>query len=536
MNVLVENSGRAFLCDFSLARLKADASSRTLANVAIPQVQGTRNWMAPELLNGSRIRMPSDVYAFSMTLYELYTDEIPFLSVPYADLFDHVVRRAGRPERPEAEDEGRPIPDNVWELAEQCWVADPHQRPTATQLSDTIKQILSQLPRERMNVPFLLPHPSDSLNSVSAEPRLDQCLTIYARSLPRATGTFTVTSSDGNAQLRLNSQEDKIELPVYTTGGVVEGTVELPRPGNISSVELTVACLNPFEGRVEVREVGAGGHSESTIFLRRVKLWSKADNNLPLPPSHSARLETIPGFRANIEYSISAQVEAKKKFGLNIGSTIVSTLFIYQTRSRPAHPVPAPLDCGIAEFITRPGWTMYSAVAKAHPQGGDIQDVAVKFYIPGRPLKRFLEGCFHRQSPLESRTFWVGNAIPFHFTFETTRQSLAWFRTRGPTGKLNLPRLQLMRQSSVGVRDKIWCMDPIGEGVFRPTADGARWMSFSGEIPIQPIKVTGFLTPLFSVTHWLMMTPHNAKESPFVRFLEAIPAQLTTDACGEDGH
>ncbi|KAJ7818732.1 kinase-like domain-containing protein, partial [Mycena leptocephala] len=71
INVLVENSGRALLCDFGLARLKADASSRTVTNIAASQIQGSRNWMAPELLNGSRVRMPSDVYAFGMTLYEV---------------------------------------------------------------------------------------------------------------------------------------------------------------------------------------------------------------------------------------------------------------------------------------------------------------------------------------------------------------------------------------------------------------------------------------------------------------------------------
>ncbi|KAJ7822852.1 kinase-like protein, partial [Mycena leptocephala] len=132
INVLVDNSGRALLCDFGLARLKADPTVRTGAVDAL-QIQGSRNWMAPELLNGSRNRPPSDVYAFSMTLYELYTDETPLFSVPYADLVDLVARRGGRPERPES-GEGRPIPQEVWELAEQCWVAHPHKRPTATQI------------------------------------------------------------------------------------------------------------------------------------------------------------------------------------------------------------------------------------------------------------------------------------------------------------------------------------------------------------------------------------------------------------------
>ncbi|KAJ6522974.1 kinase-like domain-containing protein, partial [Mycena vulgaris] len=137
INVLVDNSGRALLCDFGLARLKADATTRTGAVDAL-QIQGSRNWMAPELLNGSRNRPPADVYAFSMTLYELYTDETPLFSVPYADLVDLVARRGGRPERPKP-GEGRPIPQEVWGLAEQCWVVHPHKRPTATQIHDAIE-------------------------------------------------------------------------------------------------------------------------------------------------------------------------------------------------------------------------------------------------------------------------------------------------------------------------------------------------------------------------------------------------------------
>ncbi|KAK6980659.1 kinase-like protein [Favolaschia claudopus] len=144
LNVLVENSGRALLCDFGLTRLKADTTARTNIRDSL-QIQGSRNWMAPELMKGSRARLPSDIYAFSMTLYELYTDEIPLFSVAYADLFDLVARRGGRPERPDP-DEGRPISDELWELTEKCWSADPHARPTATQLHDTLKSMLSRSP------------------------------------------------------------------------------------------------------------------------------------------------------------------------------------------------------------------------------------------------------------------------------------------------------------------------------------------------------------------------------------------------------
>lgn len=78
--MLVETSGKALLCDFGLARLKADAATRTPFNLDVPQVIGSRNWMAPELLTGSRYWLTSDVYAFGMTVYEASFPELTSLN------------------------------------------------------------------------------------------------------------------------------------------------------------------------------------------------------------------------------------------------------------------------------------------------------------------------------------------------------------------------------------------------------------------------------------------------------------------------
>ncbi|KAJ7649114.1 kinase-like domain-containing protein [Mycena polygramma] len=162
INVLVDNSGKSLLCDFGLARLKADAATRTFSHVEASQIVGSRNWMAPEVLMGSRYRVTSDVYAFGMTLYELYTDETPLFTVPYTDLVDIVVHRGVRPERPDPRD-GRAMQEELWVLAEQCWVADAHKRPTATQLHDTITQMIPALPHPTTSLqPDILPAARDT--------------------------------------------------------------------------------------------------------------------------------------------------------------------------------------------------------------------------------------------------------------------------------------------------------------------------------------------------------------------------------------
>ncbi|KAJ7226454.1 kinase-like protein [Mycena rebaudengoi] len=118
INVLVEEFGRALLCDFGLARIKADITSRTRA-MSDSVVSGSRNWMAPELLSGSLPRPQSDIYAFGMTLYEVYTGEIPMSTIPYGDFIELLFKLGVRPDRPEA-DECPKMSDGIWDLAERC--------------------------------------------------------------------------------------------------------------------------------------------------------------------------------------------------------------------------------------------------------------------------------------------------------------------------------------------------------------------------------------------------------------------------------
>ncbi|KAJ6528312.1 kinase-like domain-containing protein, partial [Mycena vulgaris] len=139
-NILVEDSGRALLCDFGLSRVKSDVTSRTVRE-GPTTILGSRNWMAPELLAGSAPKMPSDIYAFGMTLYELYTDEVPLSSIAHTDFVELVFRLGVRPDRPEIEDVPK-LADSLWTLAEQCWVQEPKARPTSGQIHDRIVDIL----------------------------------------------------------------------------------------------------------------------------------------------------------------------------------------------------------------------------------------------------------------------------------------------------------------------------------------------------------------------------------------------------------
>ncbi len=71
-NVLLDRSGRSRLADFGIAALEegTHATSATFA--------GTVGYMAPEILEGARPTVASDIYGMGATLYALSTGRAPF--------------------------------------------------------------------------------------------------------------------------------------------------------------------------------------------------------------------------------------------------------------------------------------------------------------------------------------------------------------------------------------------------------------------------------------------------------------------------
>jgi len=145
------------LCDFGLARIKAEVNTRT--SPATRDVVGSQNWMAPECLRGSKPTMSSDIYAFGMTMYEvrhgmhhirfyakhyqMFTGEIPMGYVQSSTLYDLVVQKNTRPDKPTLE-EAPTMTEDLWALIEQCWVDDKESRPPADWLCAALISLMDQ--------------------------------------------------------------------------------------------------------------------------------------------------------------------------------------------------------------------------------------------------------------------------------------------------------------------------------------------------------------------------------------------------------
>ncbi|KAI6095302.1 kinase-like domain-containing protein [Pisolithus croceorrhizus] len=132
-NVLVSNDRRALLTDFGFSTLDVSTFSMT-----VDAKRGISfHWTAPELLDDSHASMASDVWAFGMTVLELFTRALPFSNCNNSR---HVLGRLMQkklPPRPAEESTQLRMTDAWWDICTSCWRYDPSSRPI---MKDIIKK------------------------------------------------------------------------------------------------------------------------------------------------------------------------------------------------------------------------------------------------------------------------------------------------------------------------------------------------------------------------------------------------------------
>ena len=98
---------------------------------------GTPYWMAPEVFKGDRYTEKCDVYSFGVVVWECVTRKLPFLHLPTESVPVQVALFGLRPEIPED------CPMSVKKLMEWCWEAEPSQRPSFTEILNSLRSIKS---------------------------------------------------------------------------------------------------------------------------------------------------------------------------------------------------------------------------------------------------------------------------------------------------------------------------------------------------------------------------------------------------------
>ena len=124
--------GRAVLADFSLIAFAPDQPTFLLSCID----DGAVRWMSPELISPERFGLEkgrptkkSDCYALGMVVYEILSGCTPFATSDSIAILRKVLD-GERPERPQGET-GKLFTDDIWDVVERCWKAEPRGRASA---------------------------------------------------------------------------------------------------------------------------------------------------------------------------------------------------------------------------------------------------------------------------------------------------------------------------------------------------------------------------------------------------------------------
>ncbi len=118
-NILLDQSGRARVMDFGLARLDSKA---TLTSDGI--VVGTPLYLAPEVARGERASRRSDIYSLGASLYELATGKPPYEGREARDVMNRVANEAPIPPT----DADPRVPRDLVRIIAKAMARDPEER------------------------------------------------------------------------------------------------------------------------------------------------------------------------------------------------------------------------------------------------------------------------------------------------------------------------------------------------------------------------------------------------------------------------
>jgi serine/threonine protein kinase len=130
-NVILSHEDHVYLTDFGLAKRAGSAAGLT----AVEQVQGTIEYVAPELIEGSDPDARSDVYSLGCVMYEMLTGTAPFADQVggMAKMWAHVNAPA-----PSVRESRPDVPVALDALIARAMAKAPEARPSAAALREEV--------------------------------------------------------------------------------------------------------------------------------------------------------------------------------------------------------------------------------------------------------------------------------------------------------------------------------------------------------------------------------------------------------------
>jgi len=155
-NILVNELGRACLTDFGISSISDKDILAWTTHSSAASKGGTVRWQAPELFDPEgdvdiHNTAASDMYAWSCVGYEIFTEDLPFASIGRATAVMLKVRAGERPMQPLKSSPSWNtwgLTEYIWVLMQDCWKANPEERPTVDQVIVRLSQVAPRDVRE----------------------------------------------------------------------------------------------------------------------------------------------------------------------------------------------------------------------------------------------------------------------------------------------------------------------------------------------------------------------------------------------------
>ncbi len=128
-NVLLNKGGEVRLIDFSLSSKPSNAILRAMTKKSKIVIQGTRTYLAPELIRREALTPSADIYSLGILLYEILTGNPPFRTANPNDLLMMHVR--DKPVKPSELDDN--ITPEADEFVQRLLAKQVKERPESMQ-------------------------------------------------------------------------------------------------------------------------------------------------------------------------------------------------------------------------------------------------------------------------------------------------------------------------------------------------------------------------------------------------------------------
>lgn len=133
-NLLVDEHFHAYVSDFGMSRLRdydeANSAQQTKSDV------GPLKWMAPECIRDKVYSVKSDTWAFGVTLWEAFSQSVPFAHLDAVSAAMKIVYEGQRLELPKW------APEKLRAILAVCWKDQPEDRPTMDNIATLLEELI----------------------------------------------------------------------------------------------------------------------------------------------------------------------------------------------------------------------------------------------------------------------------------------------------------------------------------------------------------------------------------------------------------